>query len=480
MRVLITNLTLQGRTGTETATRDLALGLKNTGHIPLVYSPLHGGIADELRQAGITVVDSLDALTGTPDIIHGHHHVETHQALARFQNTPAIFVMHDAQAWHDVPPLSPQIHRYVAVDLCCMERLERYSIPREKLRTIFNSFDPRRFSMREKLPEKPSRALVFSNYASRGTFLDPIAWACTELGIPLDVIGAGSGCLQTEPEKILHDYDLVFGIARCAIEAMASGAAVILCGTAGLGQMVTMQNVEKFRPWNFGRRLLSRPVEQKLLVEEIQGFDPQDALDVSHHMHMHATLDCAAGEYIALYREVLAAPTHPASVTFAEVLQRSAEQMKKFEDQCLALTEQRCCTRLPSNIGADLSLRILECPAHASTAFAVKVELENQSAKTFGSYPPFPVHFSYRWFSKNGDAIVGEGRRTELPCRIGPGEKISCGVLVEPPETGGKHQLRITLVQEQVMWFDQIEPPRAAECAVEVSSGGHGDVETAA
>ena len=35
------------------------------------------------------------------------------------------------------------------------------------------------------------------------------------------------------------DYDLVFAKARCALEAMAVGAAVVLCDTHGLGPMVT-------------------------------------------------------------------------------------------------------------------------------------------------------------------------------------------------------------------------------------------------
>jgi hypothetical protein len=39
LRILIVNVTLASRTGTETALRDLALGLKTTGHKPMMYSP---------------------------------------------------------------------------------------------------------------------------------------------------------------------------------------------------------------------------------------------------------------------------------------------------------------------------------------------------------------------------------------------------------------------------------------------------------
>jgi hypothetical protein len=48
LRVLITNLTLASRTGTETYVRDLALGLLERGHTPIVYTTDPGDIAREI------------------------------------------------------------------------------------------------------------------------------------------------------------------------------------------------------------------------------------------------------------------------------------------------------------------------------------------------------------------------------------------------------------------------------------------------
>ncbi len=59
MRILIVNVTLASRTGTETALRDLALGLKTAGHELAVYSPELGQIADEIRSSGIPVFSQL-------------------------------------------------------------------------------------------------------------------------------------------------------------------------------------------------------------------------------------------------------------------------------------------------------------------------------------------------------------------------------------------------------------------------------------
>ncbi|MGC2063619.1 MAG: glycosyltransferase family 4 protein [Thermodesulfovibrionales bacterium] len=135
--VLITNITLKARTGTETVVRDLSLGLREAGHYPMVYSPTLGDIACEIAAAGIPVVDNLRRVPREPDIIHGHHRFETIQALAHFSGACGIFVCHDRLSWHDAPPWYPRILRYVAVDLNCRERLsENRRIPDDRMRVI--------------------------------------------------------------------------------------------------------------------------------------------------------------------------------------------------------------------------------------------------------------------------------------------------------------------------------------------------------
>lgn len=59
LRVLITNRILANRTGTELYVRDVAAGLLARGHRPVVYTPLPGRVAEEIRAATIPVVDDL-------------------------------------------------------------------------------------------------------------------------------------------------------------------------------------------------------------------------------------------------------------------------------------------------------------------------------------------------------------------------------------------------------------------------------------
>ena len=104
MRVLITNLAMHSRSGTEAYVRDLALGLLRRGHTPIVYSPSLGKIAGEIRAHTVPVVDNLEALGCKPDVIHGHHLHETITALLRFPKTPVLWLCHDWAAWHDRAP----------------------------------------------------------------------------------------------------------------------------------------------------------------------------------------------------------------------------------------------------------------------------------------------------------------------------------------------------------------------------------------
>ena len=309
MRVLITNLVLDGRTGTETFVQDLAFGLQSVGCQPIVYSPQLGATAKEIARQGIQVASRLADVSASPDIIHGHHNLALLEALARFPNVPALFVCHDPKAWHDYPPLIPGIHRYVAVDLNCRERLAReLRLPAEKIRVILNSVDTTRFRPRPILPRVPRRALVFSSRLSRADLLGPVKEACSSLKITLETLGSGSRNETNRPELVLPGYDLVFAKARCALEALAVGCSVIVCDAAGLGPMVTSDQVDQLRAWNFGARLLTHPIEVRRLRSEIARYDPTDAAKVREHIREKASLGKMIEQYLDLYGEMRTEP----------------------------------------------------------------------------------------------------------------------------------------------------------------------------
>jgi hypothetical protein len=305
LNVLITNICLNSRTGTELYVRDLALELRRQGHYPAVYTSIPGSIAEELQALDIPVSSDVRALKSRHDVIHGHHWKETLNAVLHYHGIPAIFICHDYYSWHDAPPLHPRIRRYLGVSLACIDRLRNADIPEESIRLMFNFVDLKRFLPRPPLPQRPRRALVFSNYANDHTQLPAVVEACRRAGLELDVAGEGVDKCTSRPEDMLGHYDIVFAKARAAMEAMAVGTAVILCDFTGLGPMVTSAEFDRLRLLNFGFQALEKPFHPESILLEICRYDQQDAVKVRDQLRSSAGLDQAVKELVDLYQEVI-------------------------------------------------------------------------------------------------------------------------------------------------------------------------------
>src|SRR2546429_281603 len=124
LNVLITNLQLSGRNGTEIVTRDLALGLRRLGHRPIILTQADGPIATELRERSIPVATDIGQIGAPVDVIHAHHTHMAAIAIARFPGAPCVFLAHDFLAWSDAPPMLPWVPRYDLVFASALTALE--------------------------------------------------------------------------------------------------------------------------------------------------------------------------------------------------------------------------------------------------------------------------------------------------------------------------------------------------------------------
>ena len=303
LTVLLTNFELGVRGGTQLYLRDVALGLLQRGHRPFAYSPVLGEVAEELRGASIPVVDNLDRVEQPPDIIHGHHNHELMTALLRFPETPAVRFCH---GWLDDRPCRfPRILRYVAVDQTTHDRcVLEWGLPGDRVELLLNFVDLSRFARRAPLPARPARALVFSNNARM--HLAAVREACAWQGITVDAIGESVGGAMAKPERVLGQYDLVFAKGRAAIEAIATGAAVVLCDAVGTGPLVTAGDFDRLRSLNFGFRALRNPVAAATIASEVRRYDASDAARVCERLRDEAGADPAVDAIVDLYRETIA------------------------------------------------------------------------------------------------------------------------------------------------------------------------------
>ncbi|MFA5985750.1 MAG: glycosyltransferase [Parcubacteria group bacterium] len=309
MKILITNNALASRSGSELYVQELAQQLVLRGHDVAAFSTQVGDLAQVMMAQGVVVVDDLAKMPWMPDIIHVQHHLETMIALAYFPQTPAIYVCHGWRPWQETPPLHPRIRAYFAVDMKTRDKaINEHHIPATQIELLHNFVDLDRFVLCSPLSAKPRKALVFSNYASQGKMLFYIRHACKKAGMSLDVIGRSSGNLADKPEEILGNYDIVFAAGRSALEAMASGASVIVCGVWGMGPLVTRDNVEQFRDQNFGSMTINHSdLSIDTIYREICHYDAKDAALVTQYLRERIGIDQTVDRLEKIYEHTIEA-----------------------------------------------------------------------------------------------------------------------------------------------------------------------------
>jgi Glycosyltransferase Family 4 len=341
MRVLIACHSLAHIGGVQAYELDLAFWLLQQGHTPIVYSPVLGETARQLERRTVAVTDDLSSVSLAPDIIHGDSAVETMTALLHFPTVPAVFVCHGWLGASAAPPRFPRILRYIAVDETCADRMVlREGIPPEKVSVLLNGVDLKRFRQRPPLPARPRRAVVFSNAAHETNYLPIVREACRGAGIEVDVVGYLSDAPSPEPETVLPQYDLAFAKAKCAIEAMACGLAVVLCDTAGLGGMVRSSEVDRLRRLNFGMRSLDRPISVEAVMEAIRLYDPVDARRVSDRIRDIGSADTLCRSLFETYETVLAAHAAGQSPGDWQAESRAAAAFLRRSDHALRKQQQ--------------------------------------------------------------------------------------------------------------------------------------------
>jgi glycosyltransferase involved in cell wall biosynthesis len=346
LSVLFTNNALSDRAGSETYIRDVALGLLGRGHHPVAFSLVLGQVAEDLRRATVPVIDDLRQLSAAPDVIHGHHHLETFMAALRFPHVPIVHFCHGWIPWEEKPLRHPAIRRWVAVDEVCLDRLVREEgIAADRVEVLLNFVDLERFRPRDPLPTRPRRALVFSNSAAASGYTRVIEQACAAHAISLDIVGRAHGNPVAEPGALLAGYDLVFAKARAALEAMAVGCGVILADAVGCGQLVTPQAFDRLRMRNFGIRELHHRHDVAWYEAEIAKYDVGAIAEVSTRVRSEASLERALDRLLTLYADAMAAPAEACDLAtvMTDYLRRIAQPLKSanaLSVSCQVMTAQ--------------------------------------------------------------------------------------------------------------------------------------------
>jgi hypothetical protein len=113
---------------------------------------------------------------------------------------------------------------------------------------------------------------------------------------------------------------------------------------------------------------------------------------------------------------------------------------------------------LPAVGDATLRLRVQSYPrtVDPDTVFNVKVEIVNRSPHRLNSCTPYPVYIAYHWMSEDASTVnLFEGQRSPLVPALRPNSVEIYEATVRSPKEAGKCRLRMTMLQENVRWFDE-------------------------
>jgi CheY-like chemotaxis protein len=141
---------------------------------------------------------------------------------------------------------------------------------------------------------------------------------CRGLGIGLSEAGASNARWAVEDE--INDVDLVFGLGRSALEAMACRRPVIVYDYNGGDGLVTPERFELLRQRNFSGRTHARRFTDAELAAEIRAYDPAIAEGVYPFIEREHDVRQMARQFVGLYEEVWRQPVRPSGAARAAAI----------------------------------------------------------------------------------------------------------------------------------------------------------------
>jgi hypothetical protein len=397
MRILMTNICLVARTGTELVTVETALRLQGAGDTVAVYTPLRGATAELLTPRGILVTNRIRDLEGfAPDLLHGHHNMPFLVARAAFPGVPATWSCHDPLNRWDRPPPAQAAQLFIAHSDETEQRLRLAGgIAPERIRRLPNAADLAAF-VAPASPPPPRSALLVAKRAP-GAF-PALAEALRSRGWQVACVGPGLGPTVSNLPELMAAHAVVVSSDRVALEGLAAGCAVV-CGDArGLAGLVTPDNFHALRRRNFGGDAFTRAFEPGAVLAEIDAIDAEAQAALRRIAMPEIGLDLYMDRLRAIHAEAVAlhgSPTPGDAMRGAEML------------------EEMLASPRPDGFGPDQAHRLrAEAAARVARAEAEAARLALR-LRLATLAPGARLHIA-DWHRGPGPALLGPGwSRTE-------------------------------------------------------------------
>lgn len=278
MRIVIAHSSFNGFGGTETYMLTVAHELGQLGHeVTIAVAGELGPIAAEATAQGIDVVSGIASWPERADCALANDAATAAELAARYPNAPRVMLAHsDYFALQYPPQLSDVCSAIIVLNDRVAGHVESLAAHAPVVR-MTQPVDTLRFSPRRPEPTSARRALVLGNYLT-GRAADELERACLAAGIRATFVGSHSG-QTSRPEFAIAENDLVIGLGRCVVEAMACGRAAYVFGIAGGDGWVTAESYPALEADGFGGLVSADAVNGESLAAELRHWTPQMGTD---------------------------------------------------------------------------------------------------------------------------------------------------------------------------------------------------------
>jgi hypothetical protein len=135
--------------------------------------------------------------------------------------------------------------------------------------------------------------------------------------------------------------------------------------------------------------------------------------------------------------------------------------------------EQGVLDRVGSPLRADATATRILCEPPSSMgpgeSRSLRVIVHNVGRSALASVLPYPVYLSYRWIDDAGAQI--DGARVVLSKALLPGGSASYEIDLHSPDLPGAYDLSISLVQEEIIWLEDLALANGLRFRVFVAEG---------
>ena len=327
MRLVLAYRTFASFAGSESYLLTMAEQLQLLGHEVLIHTRERGEIAAVAEGRGVRVVDATE-LPEECDGVLAQDGELAHALATRYPGAPRIYVAHSTEYAGQMPPQAEGVCQAVVVMNDRVAAHVRASAFHGRVERLRQPVDVLRFSRLTEVPDRPRRVLVFG-HDHAGAQLERIRRVCGEIGMEADHVGA-HGRRSAAPEKEIAAADVVIGIGRCVIEAMAARKAAYVSGVVGTDGWVTPESYPALEADGFSGRATGMVLEEGRLRADLLAWTSElgewgkDLAFAGHDAGRHAS------RLVELWGRLGASPgPDPAAAAELERLTRVTAQLEQ-------------------------------------------------------------------------------------------------------------------------------------------------------